>query len=215
MKASVSNLIHIILMLAFWGLPSSSCSAECGEQNGADAKPHHSLSLLLPQLATVQYAGNIGVISFGPGWEYGHHRQWQTNLLLGYLPHEVMFNDYFCLTIRQSLSPWQCRIGQFYALSPAVFGLSANTLFSGEFWYNDPGDSHYNFSTKLRFHLSYGSRFDFLLPQCASQKGKNRRFSLYYELSTYDLALMSIVRSQSIGITDILCLGLGFQYIFF
>lgn len=40
---------------------------------------------LIPNLFVVQNAGNMGVLSIGTGWSYGHHH-WETQLLWGYIP---------------------------------------------------------------------------------------------------------------------------------
>ncbi len=182
----------------------------------AQEAPH--VTKLLPRLVTAQYGGNIGVISIGPGWEYGRHDCMQTHVLLGYLPKEVMFDNYFCLTIRQNYTPWRLATSPDVKIAPAVFGFAANTLFSGEFWYREPDENYYNVSTKLRFHLSMGGRFDYHFPNPASSvsgKLRHRRLSLYYEVSTYDLALLSYVRGSSIHFHDIFCLAIGLQYRFF
>ncbi len=43
-------------------------------------------NFLIPTQTVIQYAGNMGVVSVGMGWDYGNHRQYETNLLFGYLP---------------------------------------------------------------------------------------------------------------------------------
>lgn len=167
---------------------------------------------LLPDIVTVQYAGNIGVISFGPGWSYGKHSQSETQLLLGYLPKEVMFKDYFCLTIKQCYIPWHLKLNDERSLDPLVVHFAANTLFSGEFWYKEPDENYYNVSTKLRFHAGIGSRYDIRIPSLHEGRNNNRRLSIYFELSTYDLAILSYVRNRSIPLSELLTLGIGFQY---
>ena len=41
---------------------------------------------LIPVYSKIQFAGNIGLISVGPGWDYGRHNQWETDMLFGILP---------------------------------------------------------------------------------------------------------------------------------
>ena len=38
-----------------------------------------------PTHVKMQYAGGMGVLSTGVGWDYGKRRQWETDVLLGYL----------------------------------------------------------------------------------------------------------------------------------
>ena len=41
---------------------------------------------LIPNLSHLQYAGDIGMISMGMGWDYGKHNQWETFLIFGITP---------------------------------------------------------------------------------------------------------------------------------
>ena len=43
-------------------------------------------SRLIPNQHIIQYAGSIGLVSFGTGWHYGHDDDWETELLLGIVP---------------------------------------------------------------------------------------------------------------------------------
>lgn len=42
--------------------------------------------LLIPTNGVIQTCGNMGVISLGIGWDYGKRRQWETFVMLGYIP---------------------------------------------------------------------------------------------------------------------------------
>ena len=42
--------------------------------------------LLIPTNGALQICGNMGVFSLGLGWDYGKHRQWETFVMLGYIP---------------------------------------------------------------------------------------------------------------------------------
>ena len=41
---------------------------------------------LIPTHTKIQFAGNMGLLSFGTGWDYGKRNQWETDLLLGFIP---------------------------------------------------------------------------------------------------------------------------------
>ena len=41
---------------------------------------------IIPTHSKIQFAGNMGLLSFGTGWDYGKHNQWETDLLLGFIP---------------------------------------------------------------------------------------------------------------------------------
>lgn len=206
MRASISKHLGRLLLVSFLLLGGKATA-----ENPAGSASR-SVSKLLPNVATVQFAGNIGVVSFGPGWSYGSRSQSETQLLLGYLPKEVMFKDYFCLTVKQCYIPWQLNLNDENQLNPLVLHCAANTLFSGEFWYKEPDENYYNVSTKLRFHAGVGSRYNINLPPARQPHRDARRLTVYYELSTYDLAILSYVRNRSIHFADLFTLGIGFQY---
>lgn len=170
----------------------------------------------IPNLYLAQFAGNIGFLSAGIGWDYGRNDRWETHLLLGYVPEMVMSEGMFTSTIRQTLSPWQIECNGLLTITPAVFSFSINTVFNNEFWFTEseryPGD-YYRFSSKLRAQIGIGGRVN--LHFTNFRRKVTDRISLYYDLSTYDLALISYVPNRSIHFTDILALGIGIEYRFF
>lgn len=163
---------------------------------------------LLPNIGIAQYAGNIGFLSMGIGWDYGKDNKWETHLLLGYLPHFTFGDDAFTLTIREQYIPFTISISDMISLSPSNLSLSMNAVMNDEFWFTEPiNNNYYRFSSKVRSHLGIGSRLNFYVP--SEKKRRFARISLYYELSTYDLAIISIVRNRYVPFHDILSLGVG------
>ena len=45
---------------------------------------------LIPTHTKIQYAGGMGLLSWGIGWDYGKRGQWETDLLLGFIPRCAM-----------------------------------------------------------------------------------------------------------------------------
>ena len=41
---------------------------------------------MIPSQSIIQNAGNMGALSLGIGWDYGKREQWETHLLIGYIP---------------------------------------------------------------------------------------------------------------------------------
>ena len=105
----------------------------------------------------------------------------------------------------------------FASFEPAVFTSSLSTIFNNQFWVKEPekynGGDYYRFSSKVRLHLGVGSRLSLNIPN--RQRRHFDRISFYYELSTYDLAIISAVPNEKLTLGDILCLGIGLQYKFF
>lgn len=188
---------------------------------------------ILPNIGTLQYAGNIGYFSMGIGWDYGKHDRWETHIQTGFLPKMEAERAAFTFTLRENLVPWSFGLGRrswaetrdgrawnrraICSFEPAVFSMFLNTIFNDEFWVKEPekynGGDYYRFSSKVRTHIGFGSRLSLNIPR-ARQK-HFERISLYYEISSYDLAIISSVPNKSITMDDILCLGFGLQYKFF
>ena len=56
--------------------------------------------LLIPTSGIIQTCGNMGIISLGIGWEYGKRRQWETQLLFGYIPKFSSDDEKFTMTLK-------------------------------------------------------------------------------------------------------------------
>lgn len=57
--------------------------------------------LLIPTSGIIQTCGNMGIISLGIGWEYGKRRQWETQLLFGYIPKFSSDDEKFTIRSRR------------------------------------------------------------------------------------------------------------------
>lgn len=199
-------------------------------------KMHQRWMKAIPNIVSVQHAGNIGFLSAGIGWDYGQYDCWETHLQIAFLPkyHNDRFDITF--TIKENLVPWSFGLGPrrwadenvahpnrrpwnrraFASIEPLVGSLFVNTIFNNEFWVHEPekynGGDYYRFSSKMRINVGIGSRISFNIPK--EHRRHFDRISLYYELSTYDLAISSAIPNKKITASDILTLGIGIQYKF-
>ncbi|MBJ2184874.1 MAG: hypothetical protein JFR38_10280 [Muribaculaceae bacterium] len=168
---------------------------------------------LIPDLFALQYAGGIGMISAGPGWDYGSSRQWETHVLVGFLPKRYKYHHYWTFTVRETYSPWNLRIKNQWSVKPLTVSLSLNSILHSDFWTSQPDrypDGYYGFSTRIRFHLGLGQRFSYDIPE--SKRFLGRRISVYYEISTCDLYVRQKVLNSYIPLKDILSIGAGLIY---
>ena len=58
-------------------------------RTGYDRRVHRfrkNWERIIPTHSKIQYAGNMGLLSFGTGWDYGKRNEWETDLLLGFIP---------------------------------------------------------------------------------------------------------------------------------
>lgn len=147
---------------------------------------------LMPTYTKLQYAGGMGLMNIGIGWSYGKMKQWETDVFLGFIPRYASDNSKITFTLKQNLIPWQKFISKRWVLEPFTCSLYFNTVFSDEFWTNEPDrypKGYYGFSTRIRTHISVGQRMRYMIPD------KNRFFSrsitAFYEISTCDFYLVS------------------------
>lgn len=160
-----------------------------------------------PTHVKMQYAGGMGVLSTGVGWDYGKRRQWETDVLLGYLPAKYASDFLLTLTVKQNYIPWSMSFDKHWALEPFYCGMYLTTIAGEEFWEKEPGrypNRYYNFSTKIRPYIFIGQRMNFNLKNSIVQ-----HFSLFYEVSTCELYIISKATNRSLTMRDVLRFSFG------
>lgn len=168
---------------------------------------------IIPTYLKVQYAGGMGMFSFGFGWDYGHHNQWETDLLFGYLPRFDSSDSKLTMTLKQNFIPWQVSLGREYNFNPITCGIYFNTVFDDQFWVNEPDrypKGYYGFSSKIRTHIFVGQRFTCNIRDSRIRHWKDITF--FYEFSTCDLYIVSAFTNKYLKLTDIISLSLGLKF---
>lgn len=206
-----SILLLVVLMLTC--VSSMSANTE---------KKRTFLQRITPTHVTAQYAGNIGCVSGGVGWEYGK-KKWMTEALIGYITRYGNTQSLNTFTLRQYYTPWDvniplprgCKGALKFRLVAA--GLFANVvLFDGDFWTEEPkhhyGGSYYRFTTRVRFSFSLGERITYEFPEEWKRWGEG--VELFYDFSTNELSVISAVPNKHLKLTDILALGFGARWKF-
>ena len=59
---------------------------------------------LIPTHTKLQFAGNMGLLSLGTGWDYGKRNQWETDIFFGILPKYDSKRTKITMTLKQNLS---------------------------------------------------------------------------------------------------------------
>lgn len=165
---------------------------------------------LIPTHTALQYAGSIGFLSAGVGWDYGKHDQWETTLLLGYLPKYNSGKGKITFTVKQNFTPWSLSVKPTLSVEPLTCGLFFNTIFDDEFWVEEPDrypKGYYGFSTRVRTHIFVGQR----LTHYFNNRNKRRKsITAYYEFNTCDLYIVSLFTNPDyLSLKDILSLSFG------
>ena len=168
---------------------------------------------LIPTYTKLQFAGSMGLLSMGMGWDYGKSDQWETDLLFGFVPQYSSSGVMITSTIKQNYMPWRIPLDNGFMLEPLSCGLYSNAvLFNDDFWEREPDrypSGYYKFSTKVRFNIFLGQRINYQI------KHKNRhlakRVSFFYEISSNDLYLFNVFKNKYLKPKDYLSLSLGLK----
>ena len=175
-------------------------------------KYRNSWANLIPTHLKTQYAGSIGLMSFGFGWDYGKRSQWETDIMFGFLPKYSSDEVKTTCTIKETFLPWNIAIKPNWNIEPLACGLFANSVLGEDFWSTEPSrypDGYYNFNLRIRFHVFLGQRVTWTIPHNKRYFCKN--ISFYYELSTCDLYIISAVQNKYLRAKDILSIGFGLK----
>ena len=169
---------------------------------------------LIPQYVKMQYAGSMGLMSFGTGWAYGKKKQWETDIFLGYLPKFDGNNGHATITLKENYIPWRVPLKDSrWMLEPFTVSLYLNKIFGDEFWDKDPDRyprQYYNIATNLRFNIAFGQRINLKLKPI----GLSQNFSFFYEIGTNDLYVISYVSNKYLKLADVFSLSLGVKFSF-
>ena len=64
---------------------------------------------LIPRYTKFQFAGSMGMLSLGTGWNY-YRNHWETDVYLGIVPRNSDRHAMATLTLKQNYYPWNIHI---------------------------------------------------------------------------------------------------------
>lgn len=165
----------------------------------------------VPTHVKVQYAGGMGFLSAGIGWDYGRKCRWETDVLIGFLPKAYSDRTHATLTLRQNYIPWSIRCCDRFAVEPFACGIYLNLISGEDYWVREPdrypSARYYGFTSRLRAHLYVGQRFTYYL----KNDSLLRHITLYYELSANDLDIIAKCGNKSLALSDIVFFSVGIK----
>ena len=97
---------------------------------------------LIPSQTKLQYAGGMGFLSAGIGWDYGKRDQWESDIFIGFIPKYDSKRAKTTMTLKQSYLPWSFDLKKGFSIEPLACGLYFNTVFGDEFWVREIGRAH-------------------------------------------------------------------------
>ena len=91
---------------------------------------------LIPRYTKFQFAGSMGMLSLGTGWNY-YRNHWETDVYLGIVPRNSDHRAMAALTLKQNYYPWNIQIGDRfsclrclyqYPFRPGLLGQAARQI---------------------------------------------------------------------------------------
>jgi hypothetical protein len=167
----------------------------------------------IPDHMKLQFAGNIGFISGGPGY-ISRNEKLETDLLFGFLPQKYGGDALVSITLKTTYSPWRIPLKNTYYIDPFSMGIWLSYTFGPQFdtkWPSYYPAGYYWWATSMRPGIYFGGKAG---KQINFNK-KKRGFEAYYELGTYELKM--ITYAQNVGtvkLSDIFSLALGVKLAF-
>lgn len=215
MKPSVCRCLLVALCLMAAAAKAQTKSPESPNRYERSTEKYKNFwHKLIPNQTKLQYAGSIGLISASAGWHYGHnHHTWESDLFIGYLPRYNTRRSRLTGALKQSYIPFRININEHFDIEPLTCGIFLSTIFGEEFWGNQPSKypkHYYGFSTKVRANLFVGQRLRFPIPD--EKRRRSNSITLYYELSTSELYLISYCTNRFLTMSDILSLAFGLKF---
>lgn len=166
--------------------------------------------LLIPTDGVMQICGNMGIVSLGIGWQYGKRKQWETQLLFGFIPRFDSDRAKFTMTLKENFIPWRKSIGKGWYFEPLECSFYFNTVFGHDFWTKQPTkyeSGYYPFSTRIRPNLALGERFKLDVPH--NKRKRIKSITFFYEIGTNDIYFMRFYRNGNAPFWDVFGLSVG------
>lgn len=167
-----------------------------------------------PFFLTVHIGGGQGLVAVGGGCWLADQKL-EPELLVGYVPPSVGGRAMAIFTLKTTYTPYSPRLQNNWQVSPVSVGAFVNYTTGDQFFLTNKSagrypKGYYWWSPAVRIGALVGARVTHEASG-ADLNGWPRRTTLYGELSTNDLHLVSKITNKSLSWAEILTLGLGLK----
>jgi hypothetical protein len=169
---------------------------------------------LIPKDAIIQYAGSIGYLSVGAGYELFGNKRGNIDLNYGYVP-ESKGGALHIVTAKFAYRPFVIEIGDWAKVYPFNPGIFIRYTFNRNLGFNfdtvQYPKGYYYFSEAARPHLSFSNEFQLIKGKVLERTGL-KALSIYSEFNTNDYYLVNYFQnSTALSPADIFKLGIGIR----
>jgi len=172
--------------------------------NGQDV----NLRWLLPDHYKIQFAGGIGFLSAGLGYDFFKERV-DISYFYGYVPEQFAHNELHSVSLQLSGKPFKLDINSKFDYYPLNIGIFLHHTFGEEYYITLPDyypEDYYWWYPGRTGGFFLEGQFDY------QYKDSDKNFSkvgFYYRIVTRGVYLTSKISNSSIPLEDIFSLGLG------
>ena len=202
----MKNILTLTCLL-FFCLSFSKVNAQDSHTTNTDRKWYK------PDHFVVQYAGNIGLISAGPGYSYLNDKV-ESDIMYGIVPGFEANTSIHILTLKNAYHPFNIHLGEKYILDPVRLGFGISYSIGPQFYTTWPGQypkGYYWWASSLRLTPFIGTS---LSRKIGNDDTAIKRLELYGELGTTDLDIVSKADNKSLSYGDILNIAIGTKLVF-
>lgn len=167
---------------------------------------------IIPHHASLQFAGSMGMFSAGFGYASSTDRN-HLDINLGYVPSFYSSDDLYVITLKVTHAFWKTRmINENMGFTPFTSGIFITYTLGKNFsWPARYPDGYYWWSESVRPNIFVGGNVQYIIPNSI----KVRKVTLYYELGTNELKVVSYIKNAStLPFRQILQLGIGVKTTF-
>jgi hypothetical protein len=167
----------------------------------------------IPDHYKVQFAGNIGFLSGGPGY-ISKNKALETDFMFGFMPAKFGGDALVSITGKMTYVLWRIPLKNTYYIAPISVGFYMNYTFGPQFdtrWPSYYPKGYYWWATTFRPGLYLGGK----VGREVNFRNQKRDLELYYEAGTYDLMLISYIQNTGfIRFKDIISFSVGMRFSF-
>jgi hypothetical protein len=173
--------------------------------NLLQAQKVKKLKWMMPDHAKLQFAGGIGFVSVGLGYE-SRNKKFQTDFFYGYVPEKFGGVEIHSVTGKFTWVPLAINLKKNIRLDLFTAGALINYAF---------GDQYFLFNPEYYPLKYYGMPSSIHFGFFGGGAARWKKLSAYYELITFDREISSYVTNiRTLNFFDIWNLGIGVRYQF-
>ncbi|NPD44842.1 MULTISPECIES: hypothetical protein [unclassified Lentimicrobium] len=161
--------------------------------------------------ASLQYAGGIGWIAGGMGFDFVNDKI-AIDFLAGYLPTGIGGVRVFTLNLKSNYKPWHFRVNENLSIVPINIGFISSHAIGEQYNKNKKGiypEGYYWWPANNRIGPSIGQNYFFTITS-----GKRRVVEIYWDLSCDDFGLYTYFDNKTVKLHHIFNFDLGFKWYF-